>query len=286
MRVSSRALGGRLAAMVPAVLLGMACGFGGGAWAAGSLDATPYDRTDLNTATRTARQAGSSEGWTKARQAAARATARIQSLNEDKVGLVEARLAAMRKAHEKAQTKADKRAAEQQAKVARLQSSLAETTAALSNATTGGGGPANGQSVEGTLRSTWVLRGDDLPWPDDCAKPLQTYQVRVTAGAEATVATARLLDAEVVRRTPEPKVDRPEKKGSTRPTRESAKKVTGELVCSMTYSAKVPTPLGEGYRFVVVNADRANTPLQTAPAASAALGNGKGPALSVTWRAS
>jgi hypothetical protein len=275
---SSGRLGRRLAAAVPAMLLGMAAGFVGGAWAAGSMDTTPYDQTDLNTASRVAQQTGSTEGWNKAKQAADRAAARLRSLHEDQVGLLKANVAAVRKA----QKQAEKKVEEQQAKLTRLQSSLAETTAALNNATTSGG-PKQGRSVEGTLRSTWVLGGKDMPWPQDCAEPLQSYQVRVTAGADATVATARLVDAEVVRRTPQP--DQDPKKGKPQAPRKTPKKVTGVLVCSMTYTASLPTPLGGGYKFVVVGSDKAETRLETAAASGTALGDGTAPTLSVTRRA-
>jgi hypothetical protein len=279
---SHRALRRSLSIRLPALMLGMAAGLTGGVWAASAMDATPYNETDLNTAERNARMQGSADGLQQAKTVAAREAARQRSVNADQIGLVEGRLAELREAQQKADKQAQKEAEEQQAKMARLQSSLAETTAALNNATAGGGGVVKGQQVEGTLRSTWTLGSRDKPWPTDCAKPLQAYQVRVSAGAGVTVATARLVDAEVVRSTTETATKPDTKKKNDK---RDAKNDTAILVCSMTYSATLPTPLGDGYQFAVVEAAKPEASLQTKAASAGALGNGSAPALTVTRQA-
>lgn len=259
MPASRSALPKRLASMVPALLLGMAAGVAGGAWAAGTMDPTPYGETDLNTASRQSHQAGSAEGWKKAQRTAAQATARLKAGNAERIDRLEAKLARANRSVKSMK----KHSGDQDAKLARVQSALAETTAALGNATVDSStGTPGDQAIEGTLKSTWVLSSKDRPWPKDCAKPLQTYQVRVTAGADSTVAEARLVSAEATGRT------------------EKRKVLT--LRCSMTYTANLPTPLGSGYKVVAWDSRRGGSPVASQQTTGAALQDGSGPSLAVS----
>ncbi len=255
---SSETLGERLATMVPALTLGLAAGVVGGVVAAGALDTTPYGATDFNTASREARQAGKEQGWREAQAASAQVTSRLRAANAEQVQRLEDRLARTRKALQKADKQVENRAT----RIASLEASVAEKTAALDNATVQAGGATAGERVEGTLRSTWVLGPGAKPWPQGCAEPLKTYQVRVTAGEGATVARADLVDAELVKRT--------EKKNSV------------TLVCSMTYSAVLPTPLGAEYDFVAFGESSPEVPKAAKTAPAVALGDGFGPPLAVS----
>ncbi len=259
MSSSRRGLLQRIGAAVPALLLGMAAGVGGGAWAAHAMDATPYGETDLNTISRQSQQAGSEEGYEQAEVAAAEVTARLKEANAKQVEQLKTEL----KKADGATKDVKKELTEQAEKLARVQSSLAETTASLENATSQPAtGSGDGQAIEGTLRSSWTLRTDDKPWPKDCSKALQTYSVRVTAGAGATVAEGQLVGAETVKR------------------KETKKVLT--LVCSMTYRASIPSPLGDGYEVVVLDGSKGDAEIASKTASSAALANGSGPAITVT----
>ena len=255
----SSGIGRRLAAMVPALAVGLAAGVTGGVLAAGALDTTPYGELQFNTASKKAHDAGKAEGFHEAETISAETASQVQAAHDARVARLEDRiskahkdLTEQRRTLKKVRENADTREA-------KLRSSLAETAAALNNATSS----ANGQAVEGTLKTTWVLGAKSKPWPAGCAEPLKTYRVRVTAGQGATVAVADLVDSEVVRRT--------EKK--------KAKTVT--LVCSMTYSADLPTPLGSGYRFVAEIAGSGHVGAQQTVSRDA-LGDGGGPTLSIT----
>lgn len=259
-----------MAAMMPALLLGLAAGVTGGVWAASALDTTPYGATDFNTASRDAHQAGKAEGWKEAREVSAQAAARLRAAADGRVDRLEARIATLRQTitkQEKALTQAQKAAAKQHAALARAESSLAESTAALSNAT---GELGDGHTVEGTLNVTRVLGRKAAQESQQCAESLRTFQVRVTAGAGATVDTARLVGAEATRRT------------TKRGTKRNPKPDVVTVSCSLTYAANLPTPLGSAYRFVAVKGSAPNTPLDSESAAGAALQDGSGPALSLT----
>ncbi len=255
---SSETLGERLATMVPALTLGLAAGVVGGVVAAGALDTTPYAATDFNTASREARLAGKQQGWREARAASAQVTSRLQAANEKQVQGLEDKLALTRKSLHKAERRADNRAT----RIASLEASVAEKSAALDNATGQSAGTAAGERVEGTLKATWALGSGKKPWPQGCAEPLKTYEVRVTAGEGVTVARADLVDAELVKRT--------ERKNSL------------TLTCSMTYAATLPTPLGAEYEFVVFGASAPEVPRAAKTAPAVALGDGFGPPLAVS----
>lgn len=266
MRRSGRPLGQSLAAMVPALVLGMAAGVTGGAWAAGELDTTPYGETDFNTVARDARQEGQALGRQQAEEVSAVATSKLRTSHEQQLGDVKSDLSRVRRELVKQRRSARKQRKELEqrgTRLAQLESGLAETTAALDNATSSAAGAgADGVAVEGTLRSTWKLGKQDKPWPQDCSKPLSRYAIRITAGADATVATAELVDSEVVRRS--------EKKNSL------------TLTCSMTYSTHLPAPLGSSYRFVVLEAGKGDAAQATGQASEDALRAGTGPRLSVS----
>lgn len=255
---SEESLRERVATMVPALVLGLAAGVVGGVTAAGVLDTTPYAATDFNTASREARLAGKQQGWREAQAASAQVTSRLKATNAEQVQRLEDKLASTRTSLQKAEKLADDRAAE----VSALEASVAEKSAALANATDQGTGTPDGQPVDGTLRTTWVLGPGAKPWPQGCAEPLRNYEVRVTAGEGATVASAELVDAELVRRT--------------------EKKRTLTLVCSMTYSATLPTPLGAEYEFAVFGASTPEVSKASKAAPAVALGDGFGPALTVS----
>jgi len=253
----SRGIGRRLGAMVPALAVGLAAGLTAGILAAGSLDTTPYGELQFNTASKKAHDAGKAEGFQEAQQISAQTASKVQEAHEARVGQLEDRIAkANRDLAEQRRTLKQVRE-HADAREAKLRSSLAETAAALTNATSS----ADGQKVEGTLKTTWELGTKDKPWPTGCAEPLKSYRVRVTAGQGATVAVADLVRSEVVRRT--------EKKNSV------------TLVCSMTYSADVPTPLGSEYRLVAEMAESGHVRAQQTVSREA-LGDGSGPTLSVT----
>ena len=98
---------------------------------------------------------------------------RVQQL-EDTIAEAHKDLAEQQRTLKQVREKAD-------AREAKLRSSLAETAAALNNATSS----ADGQAVKGTLKTTWMLGPKDKPWPTGCADPLKSYEVRVTAGQGA-----------------------------------------------------------------------------------------------------
>lgn len=256
---SSETLRERLAAAVPALVLGLAAGVTAGVLAAGALDTTPYGEAEFNTASRNAREAGQAQGWREAEAASTKVTADLKAANADHVARLEAKLARTRGVLEKRERSFKQVKSRADTREAELESSLAETTAALSNATSDG--TAGGQTVEGTLRSTWVMNQQAKPWPKDCAKLLRTYQVRVVAGADSTVDSAELVDAELVRR--------------------NERKRTLTITCSMTYSASLPTPLGSGYQFVVESAG-SGSPKARQHVPGASLSDGTGPSLSVS----
>ncbi len=224
---SSETLARRLAVAVPAVALGLAAGVLGGVFAADSLDTTPYGPTDFNTASRRAHEQGRAEGLREATEAAEQAAAQMKASSDARIAGLSDRLARARKAL----TEAQKDLTRQRAEVTRLQGSLAEKTAALDNTTSQSRAGATGQHVEGTLKSVWTLGPRARPWPTGCAEPLRGYRVRVAARGGATVANADLVDAEATRRT--------EKKNSL------------TLVCTLTYAAELPTPMGSEYALVV-----------------------------------
>lgn len=256
-------------AMVPALMLGLAAGVTGGVWAASALDTTPYNATDFNTASRDARLAGKSEGWEEAQAVSAEQRARIEAANEEQVDGLEAKLDELRKAvkkQDRALKDAKKAAKKQDEKLATVRSSLAETAAALNNAT---GELGNGQSVQGTLKITQVLTRKAQEAPS-CAESLRMYEVRVLAGADVTVATARLVNAEGSTRTTE------------HGTRRNPKPDTTVISCSLTYAANLPTPLGSSYRFVVVQPSKSDAALVTKQAAGAGLAEGAAPTMSIS----
>jgi hypothetical protein len=246
----------RLGALVPGLTLGLAAGVVGGMVAAGALDTTDYDRADLNTASREARLVGSAQGSERAARTAAEEAAKLRAANAEQVGRLEDRLAKSVRAVKSLRAEASDR----QAKLNELRGSLQETETALENATAATSDTADQQTVQGTLRATWQLGNGAKPWPQSCAPALESYGVRVTAGQDATVATARLVNVEVTRR--------------------AERKNTLRLTCSMTYTASLPTPLGSAYRFVVSDADGAA--LQSKQAAAGPLAKGTGPTLAVT----
>jgi len=250
-------IGRRLAAMVPALAVGLAAGITGGVLAAGQLDTTPYGEIQFNTASRKAHEAGKAEGYQEAEQVSAQTASQVQAAHHARVGRLEDRLAKVRK--DLAEQRRTLRQARENAdaRETKLRSSLAETAAALNNATSS----ADGQAVEGTLKTTWVLGRMDKPWPTGCAEPLKSYEVRVTAGQGVTVAVADLVGSEVLHRT--------------------ERKKTVTLVCSMTYSADLPKPLGTEYRFVAEVADSGHVRAQETVSGDA-LGDGSGPTLIVT----
>jgi Skp family chaperone for outer membrane proteins len=248
--------------MVPALAVGLAAGVTGGLAMAGTLDTTPYGEIQFNTAARNAHQAGRAEALAEAEKVSAEVTEQLKADNAALVDKVEAKLDEAHKEQQKLKRslkESGKELKARQAKVEQLESALAQTNAALGNATDSA---ASGQSVEGTLKTTWTYGPKQKPWPQSCTEQLQTYQVRVTAGADATVANARLVGAKVVKRE------------------ESEKSLT--LTCELTYAAGLPTPLGGSYRFVVVGSAAPNTVRDAQEASSATLGNGSAPALSVT----
>jgi hypothetical protein len=252
----NKGIGTRLMAMVPALSLGLAAGVTAGILAAGELDTTPYGETQFNTASREAHEAGEAAGFRQAQGISAQTTSKMQAAHEARVTRLEERigkahrdLAEQRRTIRQVRENAD-------ARETRLRGTLAETAAALNNATSS----SDGQAVEGTLKTTSVLGPGDKPWPTGCAEPLKAYQVRVTAGQGATVAVASLVDAEVVRRT--------------------ERKKTVTLVCSMTYSADLPTPLGAEYGFVAEMTESGRVRAQQT-ASRDTLGDGAGPTLTV-----
>jgi len=255
----SNGFGKRLAAMVPALALGLAAGVTGGVLAAGELDTTPYGEIQFNTAARNAHQAGKAEGYEEAEQLSAQTAADVRAAHRERVTRLEDRIAKTRKdlAEQRRTLRQVRENAD--AREARLRGSLAETAAALNNATSS----AKGQAVEGTLKTTWVLGLKDKPWPTGCAEPLKTYRVRVTAGQGATVAAADLVRAEVLHRT--------------------VRKKTVTLICSMTYTADLPTPLGTEYRFVAEVAGSGHVRAQETVSREA-LGDGSGPALVISQK--
>jgi hypothetical protein len=254
---SSETLATRLAVAVPALALGLAAGVLGGVLAAQSLDTTPYGPTEFNTASRQAHEKGRAEGLREATEAAEQATAQLKASSDEHLARVTDRLAKTRKALKDT----EKRVAEQKAEILQLHGSVAEKTAALDNATSQDRAGGTGQHVEGTLKSVWTLGPGAKPWPTGCAEPLDSYEVRVTAGEGATVAEADLVNAEVTRQT--------EKKNSL------------TLVCSLTYAVNLPTPLGSEYQFVVeaAESDRVRT---QARVSSSTLEDESGPLLTVT----
>jgi hypothetical protein len=254
---SSHTLGERLATAIPALALGLAAGVLGGVFAAGALDTTPYGPTEFNTASRQAHENGRAEGLQQAAEAASRTASEVKAANAEHVAALRSKLTRTRKALRDA----GEQAREQKADLAGLEASLAEKTAALDNATSQARATGEGQAVEGTLKAVWTLGRGAKPWPTGCAEPLQTYRVRVTAGADATVAVADLVDAEVVRRT--------------------EKKNLATLVCSMTYSASLPTPLGSEYRFLVEAGESGGARAQE-QVSSSALADGSGPTIWVS----
>jgi methionine-rich copper-binding protein CopC len=256
---ASRGIGKSLARAVPPLAIGLAAGVTGGIAVAGVFDTTPYDEVQFNTATRNAHQAGSAEGWEEAQQAAAQTTSRLRASNAERLGQLVDRVTEWRSAYQKAQKQAEKKATAQHSTIVRLQGSLAETTASLNNATNGS---ADGHAVTGTVRFTTVLRAGDKPWPTGCAQPLRDYQVRVTAGDGATVATAGLVGAEVTKR--------------------STRQDVLTLACSLSYTADLPTPLGSGYEFVAVRVEHPEVALDTEHPSDASLRGGSVPALSVS----
>jgi hypothetical protein len=252
-----KGVGRRLSAMVPALALGLAAGVTGGVLAAGALDTTPYGELQFNTASKKAHDAGKAEGLHEAQEISAQTASKVQAAHDARVAELEDRidkanrdLSEQQRTLKQVREKAD-------AQEAKLRSHLAETAAALNNATSS----VDGQAVKGTLKTTWVLGNKDKPWPAGCAEPLKSYRVRVTAGQGATVAVADLVGSEVVRHT--------------------EKKTSVTLVCSMTYSADVPTPLGSEYRFVAESAESGHVRAQQTVSRDA-LSDGSGPALAVT----
>jgi outer membrane murein-binding lipoprotein Lpp len=261
MRRLGPSLGRRLAAAVPALALGMAAGVTGGVWAASALDTTPYGQTELNTAARNGEQSGRDEGWAQAKTASDEIALRVKQTTDARVGRLESRLAKTRRALQAGKRSSARAQKEAGRREAELERSLAETTAALNNATSQISG-AGSRRVEGTLRATWVLGRQDEPWPKDCSDALRTYNVRVTAGPDVTVARARLVKAGQTRRVEH--------------------KNTLTLTCALSYTAGLPTPLGSAYRFVVVDSSRPGSPAATESAPGLALQDGSGPPLSVT----
>jgi hypothetical protein len=246
-----RRRGATLAVAVPALVIGLAAGVTGGVVVAGAFDTTPYGEVRLNTATRNAHQAGRAEGLREAQTAADQVMSRLRATNANQVTGLEADLTETRRALSKARKQADRRETE-------LESALAETTAALRNATSETAG-ADTLVVEGTVRATRVVGPGARPWPNDCSEPLRTYQVRVTAGEGATVAFGELVDAELRKR--------------------SVEKKTLTLTCSLTYSVRLPTPLGHDYRFLAVDESQPDAPLTNNPAPGTSLEDGTGPVL-------
>jgi hypothetical protein len=243
--------------MVPPLALGLAAGVTAGVLAGGAFDTTPYGELQFNTASKKAHDTGKAEGFHEAQEISAQTASQVQAAHDTRVTRLEDTITKAR--HDLTEQRSTLRQVRENADAheTRLRSSLAETAAALNNATSSG----DGQAVEGTLKTTWVLGPKDKPWPTGCAEALKSYQVRVTAGQGATVAVADLVDAEVVRRT--------------------EKKTNVTLVCSMTYSADVPTPLGSEYRFVAEVAESGHVRAQQT-ASRDALGDGSGPTLTVT----
>jgi hypothetical protein len=251
----------RLAAVVPALALGLAAGVTGGVWAASALDTTPYGQTELNTAARNGEQSGRNEGWAEAKTASDEIALRVKETTDARVARLVSRLAKTRQALEarrRSSARSEKEAGRRQAE---LERSLAETTAALKNATSQTSGPGS-QRVGGTLRASWGLSRRDKPWPKDCSGALRAYDVLVTAGPDVTVAQARLVKAG--------------------PTRRVERKRTLTLTCALSYTADLPTPLGSAYRFVVVDSSRPGSPAATESAPGITLQDGSGPPLSVT----
>jgi len=253
----SSGIGRRLATMVPALAIGLAAGVTGGVLAAGQLDTTPYGEIQFNTASKKAHDAGKAEGFHEAQAISADTASQVQAAHDARVNRLEDKIAKARK--DLAEQRRTLRNVRENADVreTRLRGTLAETAAALNNATSS----ADGQAVEGTFKTTWELGLKDKPWPTGCAEPLTSYEVRVTAGQGVTVAAADLVRSEVLRRT--------------------ERKKTVTLVCSMTYSADLPTPLGSEYRFVAEAAESGRVVAQQT-VSSDALGDGSGPMLTVT----
>jgi hypothetical protein len=276
---SFRAMRRSAGAMAPVLLLGLAAGATGGVWAASALDTTPYDTIDFNTASRDARQAGKSEGWEAAQKLSAQARARLRETNDKRVDALEKTVDDLRitvRKRDKALAKAEKAAEQQDAKLAKTQSSLAETTAALGNAT---GELGDGHIVDGVLKVSQVLTRKPSQKLPGCADSLQDYQVRVLAGADATVATARLVRAEATATSqPAPK----EKPGRSRGAERKPRVETVNLTCSLSYTVSLPTPLGAAYRFIAVQPSKPDAPLASKATARAALEDGNGPTLSVS----
>ena len=253
----SRGIGRRLEAIVPGLAIGLAAGVTAGVLAAGALDTTPYGEVQFNTASKKAHDDGKAEGFQQAEQLSAQNASKVQAAHDARVARLEDRLAQVRK--DLGDQRATLRQAREKAgaREAKLRSSLAETAAALNNATSS----TDGKTVEGTLKTTWVLGRKDKPWPTGCAEPLKSYEVRVTAGQGVTVAVADLVGSEVLHRT--------------------ERKKTVTLVCSMTYSADLPAPLGAEYRLVAEVADSGHVRAQETVSGET-LGDGSGPTLTVT----
>lgn len=254
-----RTLGQRLASMLPALVLGLAAGVTGGAYVATSLDTTPYDQADLNTASRDAMLSGRTQGLDEGRQATLVATSKLKESNAEQVSKLETEVSRLRHTLAKRDRAMDRLTSQAEQREAQLEASLAETTAALSNATSSSGG--SGHAIEGTIRTTWVVTGRPKSFPTDCSGPLGAYGVRVTAGADATVATGRVIGADLVKRT-----------------------VRGNrltLRCALTYTADLPTPLGSGYRVVTYDAKTPDAVRAVKPLADGPLSNGNGPVLAV-----
>ncbi len=252
---SDDGIGRRLAAVLPALALGLGAGVAGGIVAAGVLDSTPYDSVQFNTASRNAREAGKAQGIEQARRAAERQAERLTSAYTERVSGLKDELAKTRKTFAKRESALLKKQRQSREREARLESRLAEKTAALANATGEGSGP-DAERLEGTVRSTWTFGRKEKPWPDGCAQALDAYEVRVIAGGAVTVVPATLVDAEVVKR--------------------DERKDVLTLACKMTYTADLPAPLGSGYRVVVEDSENGGKSV-TEPVSDGALGRGAGP---------
>jgi len=264
MRGFNGEVGKRLAAVLPAVAVGLVAGVTGGLVVAGALDTTPYSEMEYNTAARNAHQAGREEGMNAADMQRARATLQLRA---DYTKQVDALLAQREDAQASVQdlrrslNRTRGVSADRQDRIATLQRALAETNNALDRATRRASDAA-GQHVQGTLRATWVLPRRERPWPGNCTSVRDAYDVRVTAGAGATVADAELASTEQIARR--------ERNGAL------------TLTCAITYSADIPTPLGAAYELVVTDSAQSGAPAKTRSAPRSALRAGTVPPLAVS----
>lgn len=251
-------------AVVPALAIGLVIGVISGIAVAGRLDTTPYGEAEFNTAARNAHQAGRLEGMDVGQAQESQAMSQLRADHAKQVGALMAQ-------REAAQTsvrhlrdllnRMRETSARRQGQMAQLQRALEESDDALDRAMNRAAGPAE-DAIKGKLRSTWVLTRRDKPWPTGCAQALDAYEIRVTAGADATVGHASLVSAQPVARR--------------------VRNRTLTLTCAIAYAVDIPTPLGSWYRFTVTDSTRPKAPAKSTLVPATALRTGIAPPLTVT----